>query len=172
MRRLALLACVLGSLAACARSPAGSDGPSASPARSTAASSASSGAAPCLPPESVTRRPCASGARQLDPIDAGGGRSLALTHCPAGDCGSGGCAYEVFGASGGCLQPLGSFHAAWIDVLGPDGAAWPPLRTWGRSGVTHYATEWAFEGGKFVEKRKFACDYGGRAPMPPECPRL
>jgi hypothetical protein len=97
---------------------------------------------------------------------------LELSHCPLDDCGSGGCTYDLYSKQGGCLRRLGNVHGAWIDVAAPSGSSPASIRTWGRSGTTHVATEYDVGGGGLVRRRQFVCEYGGDRPMPAECPKL
>jgi len=95
-----------------------------------------------------------------------------MSHCPQDDCGSGGCTYDVYVAEGACLRAAGSVHGVSYDVAVPAAGAAPGLRTWGRSGTTHIATEYELSGGKLVKQRQFVCDYGSGKPLPAECPKM
>jgi hypothetical protein len=150
--------------------------PSAVPAATTAAAAPSTSASaawdPCTTPEQVQKQPCRAGQRQFDQLPTGDGPEIWLTHCPLDDCGSGGCAYDVYGQPGGCLRRIGTIHGAWIDVAAPSDGHPTRLRTWGRSGSTHVATEYDMASGRLVPVRKFVCEYGGGRPLPSECPKL
>ncbi len=117
--------------------------------------------------------PCRNGNRNVDVLPAFSGAGLELSHCPLDDCGSGGCTYDVYGTYQGCLRKLGSVHGASIDVAVADASASPPsIRTWGRSGTVHVATEYEIQGGKLQRRGQIVCDYGAGKPLPPECPKL
>lgn len=131
----------------------------------------SSGTQACTTHDKIAAMPCRAGARKLDTLPPASGVVLELTHCPLDDCGSGGCSYQVYGLHQGCLRELGSVHGASIDVSTPDGGP-PLLRTWGRSGTTHVATDYQIEAGQLVRRGQFVCDYGSGKPMPPQCPKL
>jgi hypothetical protein len=133
----------------------------------------SASAAPaCSTHDQLASQVCRTGARQVDKLPAAGNLGLELSHCPLDDCGSGGCTYDVYSGQPGCLRKLGSVHGAWIDVAPSTPSTPPSLRTWGRSGTTHIATEYDIEGGGLVKRRQFTCDYGSGKPLPAECPKL
>jgi hypothetical protein len=126
----------------------------------------------CQLHEQLKAQPCRTGERNVDKLPGSDAWGLELSHCPLDDCGSGGCTYDVYGLHAGCLRRLGTVHGAWIDVVAPQGSTTPSLRTWGRSGTTHVATEYRIEGGRLARQRQFLCDYGSGKPMAAECPKL
>jgi hypothetical protein len=139
------------------------------PAPATAAASME----PCTPHDKLISMPCRNGERNVDVLPAISGAGIELSHCPLDDCGSGGCTYDVYGIHLGCLRKLGSVHGVSIDVAVADASAAPPsIRTWGRSGTTHIATEYDVLGGTLQRRRQFVCDYGSGKPLLPECPKL
>jgi hypothetical protein len=144
-------------------------------APSTPATSASSSATlvPCTSADTAQRQPCRSGRRQLDRLPTEQPLGLDLSHCPLDDCGSGGCSYDVYGApGGGCYRLLGTIHGGWIDVVAGQDGGTAQLRTWGRSGSTLVATDYAMATGVLVQQRQFTCDYGAGRPLSHECPKL
>ena len=123
----------------------------------------------CSSADRVRLQPCRNGTRQLDSLP---GCGIDLSHCPLDDCGSGGCTYDVYGVHAGCYDRLGSIHGAWVDVVVERADAGLMLRTWGRSGTTHVATEYDWSSGKLVQVRQFVCEYGSGQALGPECPKL
>jgi hypothetical protein len=167
VRRLACGICWVTLAAACSR-------PDNLHAAATAQPSASdsAGSQPCTSPERVQGQPCRTGQRQHDRLPTGEASELELSHCPLDDCGSGGCAYDVYGTQAGCYRRLGTIHGAWIDIVSAEEAGGTRLRTWGRSGSTLVATDYDVSTGALVQRRQFACEYGVGKPLSPECPKL
>lgn len=163
--------CVSAALAAivssgCSRSPAGS---SLDAGKSQQPEGSAPSMEPCTTHDKLAASPCRNGERNVDAI---GAASIELSHCPLDDCGSGGCTYDVYGAHQGCLRKLGSVHGASIDVAVADASAGASIRTWGRSGTTHVATEYDVQGGTLRRRRQFVCDYASGKPLAAECPKL
>jgi hypothetical protein len=125
----------------------------------------------CTSHDKLAAAPCRTGSRKLDSLPESAGLVLSLSHCPLDDCGSGGCSYEVYGQYHGCLRRLGEVRGASIDITAPDAAA-PSIRTWGRSGTTHVATDYELQEGRLVPRGRLVCDYGSAAPLPAACPKL
>lgn len=126
----------------------------------------------CSSLEKLAQTTCRNGKREVTRVPEDAQSGFVMSHCPLDDCGSGGCTYDVYVAEGACLRAAGSVHGLSFDVAVPASGSAAGLRTWGRSGTTHVATEYELTGGKLVKQRQFVCDYGSGKPLPPECPKL